>query len=146
MVISHDRYLIERIADSTYALFGDGKLTNLPGGIQQYLDRRTAQQSNAGVLDLGEARGAEQHAVDKQKALSSQEERELRKRMNALERKLEKADKDAAALEAEITELSGGAAPDFEAIGAKTKELAALRDERDELEMQWLELGEQIEA
>jgi len=146
VVISHDRYLIERIADSTYALFGDGKLTNLPGGIQQYLDRRTAQQSNAGVLDLGEARGSEQHAVDKQKALSSQEERELRKRMNALERKLEKADKDAAALEAEITELSGGAAPDFEAIGAKTKELAALRDERDELEMQWLELGEQIEA
>ncbi|AQQ14766.1 putative ABC transporter ATP-binding protein [Corynebacterium glaucum] len=146
VVISHDRYLIERIADSTYALFGDGKLTNLPGGIQQYLDRRAAQQGSAGVLDLGEARAAEQHAVDKQKALSSQEERELRKRMNALERKLEKADKDAAALEAEITELSGGAAPDFEAIGAKTKELAALRDERDELEMQWLELGEQIEA
>ena len=146
VVISHDRYLIERIADSAYALFGDGKLTNLPGGIQQYLDRRAAQQGSAGVLDLGEARGAEQQAVDKQKALSSQEERELRKRMNALERKLEKADKDAAALEAEITELSGGAAPDFEAIGVKTKELAALRDERDELEMQWLELGEQIEA
>ncbi|HAF72407.1 MAG TPA: glycerophosphodiester phosphodiesterase, partial [Corynebacterium variabile] len=40
VVISHDRYLIERICDSTWALFGDGKLTNLPGGIQQYLDRR----------------------------------------------------------------------------------------------------------
>ena len=38
VVISHDRYLIERIADVTYALFGDGALTNLPGGIEQYLE------------------------------------------------------------------------------------------------------------
>ncbi|RKW20224.1 MAG: ABC transporter ATP-binding protein, partial [Corynebacterium sp.] len=42
VVISHDRYLIERIADSTWALFGDGKLTNLPGGIDDYLKRRHA--------------------------------------------------------------------------------------------------------
>ncbi|GAA1172611.1 putative ABC transporter ATP-binding protein [Corynebacterium glaucum] len=144
VVISHDRYLIERIADSTYALFGDGKLTNLPGGIQQYLDRRAAQQSNAGVLDLGEAPGAEQHAVDKPKALSSQEERELRKRMNALERKLEKADAQAEALEAEITVLSETG--DFEAIGAKTRELGELREAREELELEWLEAGEKLEG
>ncbi|MGY2061036.1 ABC-F family ATP-binding cassette domain-containing protein, partial [Nocardia gipuzkoensis] len=42
VVISHDRYLIERICDSTWALFGDGKLTNLPGGIEEYLRRRAA--------------------------------------------------------------------------------------------------------
>ncbi|MEH0146936.1 ABC-F family ATP-binding cassette domain-containing protein [Corynebacterium sp. Q4381] len=144
VVISHDRYLIERIADTTYALFGDGKLTNLPGGIQQYLDRRAAEQVSTGVLDLGA--GDPQAGAAPAKTLSSQEERELRKKMNALERKLEKAGKDVAALEAEITELSGGAGPDFEAIGAKTKALAALRDERGELEMQWLELGEQLEA
>ena len=148
VVISHDRYLIERIADSTYALFGDGKLTNLPGGIQQYLDRRAAEQVSAGVLDLGSDDAQTDAGVGAApaKTLSSQEERELRKKMNALERKLEKADKDAGALEAEITALSGDAAPDFEAIGAKTKALAALRDERDELEMQWLVLGERLEG
>ncbi|MBB3115762.1 ABC-F family ATP-binding cassette domain-containing protein [Corynebacterium bovis] len=42
VVISHDRYLIERVCDSTWALFGDGRVTNLPGGITQYLDRRRA--------------------------------------------------------------------------------------------------------
>jgi len=144
VVISHDRYLIERIADSAYALFGDGKLTNLPGGIQQYLDRRAAQQGSAGVLDLGEARGAEQQTVDKHKALSSQEERELRKRMNALEKKLEKADAQAEALEAEIAALSE--AGDFEAIGAKTRELGELREVREELELEWLEAGEKLEG
>ena len=42
VVISHDRYLIERICDTTWALFGDRKLTNLPGGIEDYLRRRAA--------------------------------------------------------------------------------------------------------
>ena len=139
VVISHDRYLIERIADSTYALFGDGKLTNLPGGITQYLERRAAEESSVGVLDLGEKRG-----VEKQKALSSQEERELRKKMKALERKIAQAEEDVVKLEAEITDLS--AAGEFDAIADKTKALGAMKDEREELEMEWLELGEQLEG
>ena len=141
VVISHDRYLIERIADTTYALFGDVTLTNLPGGIQQYLDRRAAESQAAGTLDLGEERP---EVVDTQPALSSQEERELRKRMNALERKIAKEDERAAALEAEIAALSE--AGDFEAIGAKTKELSAARGTREEYEMEWLELGERLEG
>ncbi|MBA1837431.1 ATP-binding cassette domain-containing protein [Corynebacterium sp. zg912] len=140
VVISHDRYLIERIADSTYALFGDGKLTNLPGGIQQYLDTRAAQARTAGTLDLGEGKPED---VDRQSALSSQEERELRKRMNTLERKIAKEDERAAELEADIAALSE--AGDFEAIGAKTKELTAAKDAREELELEWLELGERLE-
>ena len=139
VVISHDRYLIERIADSTYALFGDGKLTNLPGGIQQYLDQRADQARTAGVLDLGEG---QPEAVDKQ--MSSQEERELQKKMKALERKIAKENERAEALEAEIAALSE--AGDFDAIGAKTKELTAVKDAREELEMEWLELGEMLEG
>ena len=139
MVISHDRYLIERIADSTYALFGDGELTNLPGGIQQYLDTRAAQARTAGTLDLGEDKP---EVVEKQ--LSSQEERELRKKMNALERKIAKEDERAAALEADIAELSETG--DFDAIGTKTKELTAVKDAREALELEWLELGETLEG
>ena len=139
VVISHDRYLIERIADSTYALFGDGKLTNLPGGIQQYLDQRADQARTAGVLDLGEG---QPEAVEKQ--MSSQEERELQKKMKALERKIAKEGERAEALEAEIAALSE--AGDFDAIGAKTKELTAVKDAREELEMEWLELGETLEG
>ena len=139
VVISHDRYLIERIADNTYALFGDGKLTNLPGGIQQYLDQRADQARTAGVLDLGEG---QPEAVEKQ--MSSQEERELQKKMKALERKIAKENDRAEALEAEIAALSE--AGDFDAIGAKTKELTAVKDAREELEMEWLELGEKLEG
>lgn len=139
VVISHDRYLIERIADSIYALFGDGELTNLPGGIQQYLDTRAAQARTAGTLDLGEDKP---EVVEKQ--LSSQEERELRKKMNALERKIAKEDERAAALEADIAELSETG--DFDAIGTKTKELTAVKDAREALELEWLELGETLEG
>ena len=139
VVISHDRYLIERIADSTYALFGDGELTNLPGGIQQYLDTRAAQARTAGTLDLGEDKP---EVVEKQ--LSSQEERELRKKMNALERKIAREDERAAALEADIAALSETG--DFDAIGTKTKELAAVKNAREALELEWLELGETLES
>ena len=139
VVISHDRYLIERIADNTYALFGDGKLTNLPGGIQQYLDTRADQARTADVLDLGEGKP---EGVEKQ--MSSQQERELHKKMKALERKIAKENERAEALETEIAELSE--AGEFDTIGAKTKELNAVKDAREELEMEWLELGEQLEG
>ena len=151
VVISHDRYLIERIADVTYALFGDGKLTNLPGGIEQYLQRREGMGAQSGVLDLGAADGKKdgkkaQETSTSEKALSPQQWREVSKKMSALERKIEKLDAQAEALEAEITAMSGEADPDFEAIGVKSGELSQLRDQREELEMEWLELGEQLEA
>ena len=141
VVISHDRYLIERIADVTYALFGDGKLTNLPGGITQYLERRAATAEDTGPLDLGE-KPAQQAPT----GLSSQEERELRKKMKALERKIGKADEEIEAAEAEIATMSSADSPDFAAIGEKTQALGTLKEERDELEMQWLELGEELEG
>ncbi|MDY5785354.1 ABC-F family ATP-binding cassette domain-containing protein, partial [Corynebacterium sp.] len=144
VVISHDRYLIERIADTTYALFGDGTLTNLPGGIQQYIERRAAAAATGGTLDLGQAR--EKVGVDKQSGLSSQEEREIRKKMNALERRIARAEEQAEAIEATIAEMSGQPAPDFEAIAAATRELGGIREQRDEWEMEWLELGEALES
>ncbi|EEI17677.1 ATP-binding cassette domain-containing protein, partial [Corynebacterium lipophiloflavum] len=142
VVISHDRYLIERIADSTYALFGDGELTNLPGGIEQYLKRRQQEGDSSGPLDLGGGKGG----VAKQRSMSSQEERELHKQMNALERKIAKADERGAALEDRIAALSGAGDPDFEQIGQVTKELDEVRVQREALEAQWLELGERLEA
>ena len=142
VVISHDRYLIERIADVTYALFGDGALTNLPGGIDQYLERRKAMSSETGVLDLGDTAPKGKPAD----GLSGQERRELKKKMKTLDRKMEKLHEEAAALEADITQMSGEADPDFEAIGAKTGQVAELRAQREELELEWLDLGERLEG
>ena len=142
VVISHDRYLIERIADVTYALFGDGALTNLPGGIDQYLERRKSMTEDSGVLDLGDTAPKEKPAD----GLSGQERRELMKKMKSLDRKMEKLHEEAAALESEIATISGEADPDFEAIGAKTGQVAELRAQREELEVEWLELGERLEG
>ncbi|AWB83691.1 ABC-F family ATP-binding cassette domain-containing protein [Corynebacterium liangguodongii] len=141
VVISHDRYLIERVADNTYALFGDGALTHLPGGIEQYLARRAEEATGAGPLDLGEKRG-----VDKRGSMSSQEERELRKQMNALERKIAKLTDQIDDAEGEITAMSAAGEPDFVSIGEASAALSDMREARDSLELEWLELGEKLEG
>ncbi len=158
VVISHDRYLIERIADNTYALFGDRKLTNLPGGIEEYLRRRAAEEaaSGTGVIDLGPnqggAKGTETGAKNPAKdnaaapALSSQEQREINKQMNALERKMAKLAQQDDKLTQQMAEAAEAAELDtayLAELGEKQSQLAA---EREELELQWMELGERLEG
>ena len=159
VVISHDRYLIERIADNTYALFGDGKLTNLPGGIDEYLRRRAALDAAqpAGVVNLGEStkqdsapdgsgNGAGNAKKESTKRLSSQEERELTKKMNALERKMGKLDEQATKLNAEMAEVAGAGDIDTAKLTELDSKLKEVTSQREELEMEWLELGEKLEG
>ncbi|MGX4761873.1 ABC-F family ATP-binding cassette domain-containing protein [Corynebacterium minutissimum] len=164
VVISHDRYLIERIADNTYALFGDGKLTNLPGGIEEYLRRRQQMEAAAsrGVIDLGEKSstagsdtgGASTDATVSENAapvkrLSSQEERELTKKMNALERKMAKLDEKTSQLNekmADAAEKMASGDGDSAELSRLDSDLKAVAAEREELEMEWLELGERLEG
>ncbi|WP_448855886.1 ABC-F family ATP-binding cassette domain-containing protein [Corynebacterium camporealensis] len=145
VVISHDRYLIERIADNTYALFGDGKLTNLPGGIEEYLRRRAEieAQNSSGVLNLGE-QSDEKKEAKPEKKLSSQQEREITKQMNALERKMGKLDKQVEKLNEEMAEAAEKV--DTEKLTELDAKLQKVRGEHEELEMAWLELGEQLEG
>ena len=159
VVISHDRYLIERIADNTYALFGDGKLTNLPGGIDEYLRRRAALDAAqpAGVVNLGESakqetapdgsgNGAGNAKKVSTKRLSSQEERELTKKMNALERKMGKLDEQATKLNAEMAEVAAAGDIDTAKLTELDGKLKYVTSQREELEMEWLELGEKLEG
>ncbi|MEX3506377.1 MULTISPECIES: ABC-F family ATP-binding cassette domain-containing protein [unclassified Corynebacterium] len=142
VVISHDRYLIERIADNAYALFGDGKLTHLPGGIDEYLRRRAEQEAAAerGVINLGEG---EAPAPEK-KGLSQAEERTITKKMNALERKITKLDQQIDQVNQEMVEAAEQV--DTERLTALDATLKGHRQQREELEMEWLEWGEKLEA
>ena len=165
VVISHDRYLIERIADNTYALFGDGRLTNLPGGIEEYLRRRQQMEAGAGrgPIDLGEKSPAGAGSADAAdstdsndaagtapaKRLSSQQEREITKKMNSLERKMAKLDAQTEKLNAQMAEaaekMSSGEG-DSAALAQLDADVKAVASEREELEMEWLELGEKLEG
>ena len=170
VVISHDRYLIERIADDTYALFGDGKLTNLPGGIEEYLKIRAEHEAAnpTGALNLGDvantsvASPSEASSVDSastgaagaaansspaaapQSRLSNQEQREITKKMNALERKMGKLDPQIAKINADMA--AAAQQMDTEALTRLDSELKELEAERESLEMEWMELGETLES
>ena len=145
VVISHDRYLIERVCDTTWALFGDGALTNLPGGIEQYLKQRAQLQAaegrNDNVLDLGER---DQAAAAPVTGLSSQEEREIHKEMNSLERKMGKLDQKIATLHDALA--AAAEAVDTEKMTSLDADLQEANAAKEDLEMRWMELGEQLEG
>ena len=134
VVISHDRYLIERICDSTWALFGDGYLTNLPGGIDEYL-RRRRDMAGSGVTAGGSAAVAE-------KKRDAAADHKTRKAMASLERKITKLQEREQGITAKMAEV----ATDMDALNELNTELAGVRDEIETLEMEWMELGEQLEG
>ena len=134
VVISHDRYLIERICDSTWALFGDGHLTNLPGGIDEYL-RRRRDMAGSGVTAGGSAAVAE-------KKRDAAADHKTRKAMTSLERKITKLQEREQGITAKMAEV----ATNMDALNELNTELAGVRDEIETLEIEWMELGEQLEG
>ena len=135
VVISHDRYLIERICDSTWALFGDGRLTNLPGGIDEYLRRRRDMAGSGVIAGGGSAAVAE-------KKRDAAADHKTRKAMTSLERKITKLQEREQGITAKMAEV----ATDMDALNELNTELAGVRGEIETLEMEWMELGEQLEG
>ncbi|WP_406233117.1 ABC-F family ATP-binding cassette domain-containing protein [Nocardia sp. NBC_01009] len=132
VVISHDRYLIERICDSTWALFGDGKLTNLPGGIDEYLKKRAAQGDVAIRAGATEVKSAPVTDAAAQRA--------ARKELSKLERAIEKFDEREQRLHAALAE----AATDPDKLLALGAELKQVVTEKEAAEERWMELAEGV--
>ena len=135
VVISHDRYLIERICDSTWALFGDGKLTNLPRGVEQYLERRAA---DAAASTKPAVKQTKAESADEPK-VSAAEHQAARKEFNAVERRMEKI---AGQIEKLHEQMAAHDQSDYTGLGELTEKLRAAQAENDELEERWLELSE----
>ncbi|MDQ3905639.1 MAG: ATP-binding cassette domain-containing protein, partial [Actinomycetota bacterium] len=143
VVVSHDRYLVERVCDAVVALFGDGRITHLPGGIDEYLTRyRPASVPvatppvNAGSTSAGSAQWA-QSAQSTQSAQSAQL-RAARKELARLERQLERLASQEAELQQRIIEQ----AADPAAFRELNSELRAVLAAKDDLENRWLEVAE----
>jgi len=135
IVVSHDRYLLERVCDRQMALLGDGALRDLPGGVEQYLELRHAALASASrpaaptAPDAGASPTVEVSAAD---------QRTARKEIGRIERRLSKI----AELEARLHDKMAAQATDHVAVAELDAELRALADEKDELEAAWLEAAE----
>jgi ATP-binding cassette subfamily F protein uup len=137
VVVSHDRYFVERVCDDVYALMGDGGVEHLPGGIEQYVEQRRAIEAHgpAPAARLqGEPRGAQLRAARKQ---TQRLERELKRLEGAIERLTEQESATDRQMAAEAT--------DHERLAELHSQRSLLTIEREQLEAAWLETSEALE-
>jgi ATPase subunit of ABC transporter with duplicated ATPase domains len=129
VIASHDRYLIERVCDTVYAMFGDGRLTHLPGGVDEYL-ARVAQPA---TVDAPTAAPSAQ-------TRPAAELRAGRKELERLERQLGKLDQREQTLHDQMAEH----ATDYAKVAALDEDLRALLEERARVEEEWLTVAEAL--
>lgn len=137
LVVSHDRYLLERVTDQQYAVL-DGRFRHLPGGVDEYL-----RLADGSALQTSESNPMAASASSQGSSLSGAESRAMQKEVGSIERKLSKLRETVAAREQELADHDQ---TDFEGLGEITARMNAAKDEIDELEMRWLELSEQLEG
>ncbi|MFE9457501.1 ABC-F family ATP-binding cassette domain-containing protein [Streptomyces californicus] len=137
IVISHDRFFVERTTDRVMALLGDRTLRMLPRGIDEYLERRRKMEEEA-TPSAAAPRTTAAPAASAAPAVSAQASRAAKKELQKVERQLDKLSTRETTLHAQIAEH----ATDFEKVAKLDAELRELVTERDELEMRWLELAE----
>ncbi|MER7990390.1 ABC-F family ATP-binding cassette domain-containing protein [Streptomyces noursei] len=130
IVISHDRYFVERTTDRVFALLGDAALRMLPRGLDEYLERRQK------VIEAATPAPAQPAAAAPKKAAAVN--RAAQKELQRIERQLDKIGEKEAALHGQMAEH----ATDFEKIAGLDAQLRELGAQREELEMRWLELAE----
>ncbi len=143
VVVSHDRYFLERVTDHVAALLGDGKIAFLPGGVDDYLDRARARRAAA------QAAGSRGSGSDPARAggaagpvSGAAADRAARKELQRLERQIDKAAQREAALSAELA----ASATDYEKLIELGASLRILQAEKAGLEERWLEVASGLET
>jgi ABC transport system ATP-binding/permease protein len=131
IVASHDRYLVERVTDTAYGMFGDGRLVHLPGGVDEYLVRAATPPSPSPSL-LPEPR----------RTGASADVRAGRKELARLERQLTKLEDRIGALNESLAEHGS----DYEKIIELESALDTAQKDRAAVEEAWLELAERLPA
>jgi ATP-binding cassette subfamily F protein uup len=140
LVVSHDRYLLERMCDRQVALLGDGAVRELPGGVEQYLDLRRAAHVAASTAASGGSRGSMSPAAAGRSGPSAAELREAKKDLIRIERQLSKL----SAQEDRIHLQMAAKAADHTAVIGLNDKLRAIVDERETLELEWLSVAENV--
>lgn len=161
IVVSHDRYLLERVTDQQFALL-DGKIRHLPGGVDEYLQivenlQRNHESSISTKITTSAASASNTESTANSATKESKESSEntttepkltgkayhdAARRVSAIERKLAKLESQKADLEAQMASHDPS---DFVGLQKLNEELQAITNESDSLEEEWMSLSEQIE-
>ena len=137
IVVSHDRYLLERVTDQQYALLGDGSLRHLTGGVEQYLELRRHSLKAAAKVAESSAPAASVPATGPK--LSGADLRNAEKNLARIERALEKLAGEEADLH---SEMAAHDQSDYAGLAVLAGKQQELNDKRDGLELEWLEVSE----
>jgi ATP-binding cassette subfamily F protein uup len=140
LVVSHDRYLIERVTDQQYAVL-DGRFRHLPGGVDQYLDLRR-MSTTASALNPSSPTGSAglgNPAASTKTRLRGAELRNAEKEFAAAERKIAKLTGQIAELHVKLAEHDQS---DYQALGAMSGEVSDLQAALGVIETRWLELSD----
>lgn len=135
VVVSHDRYFLERVCDVTYALMGDGRCVLLPGGVEQYLEHRRGR-----VRPDSPSSAPSRAAENDGRGPAAQ--RQARKDMARVESQLTKLSARVAMLHAEMAE----AATDYRRLAELQETEGELMDQQEELELEWLIAADVVEG
>lgn len=147
VVVSHDRYLLERVTDHQLALLGDGHLCDLPGGVEQYLELRRQQlaaSSGAAGATSATAEAKNAPSQGEQGALSGAQRHAAAKNLARLERQLDKVSAQIAKLHADMEAASAdpGRVNDLIELG---KQLSQAQERQADIELEWLEAAGELE-
>lgn len=137
IVISHDRYFLERVCDDFYGLLGDDRFTHLTGGVEEYLERVRSRPLSAkpGVANAG----APAKVTAKQQRL---DRRAMAKEMTRIERAIAKIDDT----ERSLHEQMIGAATDHARLAELNAELQEVGQRKAELEDEWMLLAADLDG
>jgi ATP-binding cassette subfamily F protein uup len=140
VLVTHDRYVLERVCDVVYGMLGDGAVRMLPGGVEEYLRRRSRSTGADGA-----AAGFDVAAAAGPSASTAGEQREARKVAARLERQLGKLSARETALHDRLATAAGEGA-DHVQLATLSADLDAVVAERTLLEDQWLSVAEVAES
>jgi len=139
VVVSHDRYFTERVTEHVVALLGDGKLSSLGGGVEEYLNRVRA--AHGGPAPATPAPATPARPAPGPPRASAAGERTARKELQRLERQLDRL----SARETELTAELAANATDYEKLTSLGAELKATQAEKSDLEDRWLTIAAELE-
>lgn len=142
IVVSHDRYFMDKVVDHLFVFHGEGKVQDFPGNYTQYREASKAMRREGEGASLEETRKTGYSLEAKGTKIKTEQKRKLsfkeKKELEELEEKLPKLEEEKATLEAL---LSGGTSTADE-ISKASKRYQEVQEELDETEMRWLELSD----